>query len=235
VGGYGVDANFQASRTVARTEAVRAAYRSGRLTNGGGGLRDLPIIDYRAYADDRASGDIHLRFHSFAMRDRLIQANGDADNQVMLVEDFRYGYYSSDSPLLMHALDEMDKWIAAIQADRGRGSQHDKVVRNNPATLKEGCNTRDATPTFIAETQQRTSGQCAALYPAPPAPRSVAGAPVAGNVIKCTLKNVDTSDYAVAFTPAQVTRLNTVFPDGVCNYAVPGVEQQDPAGTWQSF
>jgi hypothetical protein len=235
VGGYGVDANFQASRTVARTEAVRAAYRSGRLTNGGGGLRDLPIIDYRAYADDRASGDIHLRFHSFAMRDRLIQANGDADNQVMLVEDFRYGYYSSDSPLLMHALDEMDKWIAAIQADRGRGSQHDKVVRNKPATLQEGCNTRDATPTFIAETQQRTSGQCAALYPAPPAPRSVAGAPVAGNVIKCTLKNVDTSDYAVAFTPAQVTRLNTVFPDGVCNYAVPGVEQQDPAGTWQSF
>jgi hypothetical protein len=73
------------------------------------------------------------------------------------------------------------------------------------------------------------------VYASLPAPRSVAGAPVAGNVIKCTLKNVDTSDYAVAFTPAQVTRLNTVFPDGVCNYAVPGVEQQDPAGTWQSF
>jgi hypothetical protein len=105
----------------------------------------------------------------------------------------------------------------------------------SPTDTATRTSTKTPTPTFIAETQQRTSGQCAALYPAPPAPRSVAGAPVAGNVIKCTLKNVDTSDYAVAFTPAQVTRLNTVFPDGVCNYAVPGVEQQDPAGTWQSF
>jgi hypothetical protein len=236
VGGYDVDARFQAGRTQADVTAVRTAYRTGRLTNGGGGLANIPIIDYRAYADDQAVGDIHLRYHSFSMRERLIKANGDADNQVMLHEDFRFGYYSSSSPLLLRALAEMDKWIAAIQADAAAGSQHQRVVRNKPSTLLEGCNTRTATPTFIAEKMQMTSGQCAALYPVPAAPRAVAGAPVAADVIKCTLKPVAQSDYAgITFTAAQQTRLNAIFPTGVCNYGVAGVEQQGLSGTWLSY
>jgi hypothetical protein len=169
------------------------------------------------------------------MRDRLEKANGDADNQVMLVEDFRYGYYSSESPLLMKALEEMDKWIAAIQADNASGSMHAKVVRNKPDTLQEGCNTRDAQPTFIAETQELDSGQCEALYPAPGAPRFVAGASIAADVIKCTLKPVAMSDYNVTFTPEQQARLQAIFPQGVCNWSVPGAEQQGLRGTWLSF
>lgn len=235
VGGYDVNANFQAARTEADTTAVRMAYQGGRLTNGGGGLRDIPIIDYRAYSDDNAVGDIHLRYHSFSMRERLAKANGDAGNQVMLVEDFRYGYYSSASPLLMHALAEMDKWLAAIRADSGGVTQREKVVRNKPATLREGCNTRDATPTFIAETQSRTGGQCATIYPVPGAPRNVAGASIAADVIKCTLKPVTASDYTVTFSAAQTARLNAIFPSGVCNWSVPGVEQQPLRGTWLSF
>lgn len=235
VGGYDVDGGFVPNRTQADLLAVRAAYRSGRLTNGGGGLGDVPIIDYRAYADGNPGGDIHLRFHSFSTRERLVKANGDAANQVMLVEDFRYGYYTSDSPLLLRALAEMDKWIAAIQADTEPGTAHQKVVRNKPATLQEGCNTRDATPTFIPETQSPTSGQCAALYPVPPAPRAISGGPLSNDVVKCQLKVPAPADYSVPFTPAQFSRLLTVFPSGVCNYAVPGVEQQGLAGTWQSF
>ncbi|MDB5915359.1 MAG: hypothetical protein JWP22_4034 [Ramlibacter sp.] len=236
LGGYDVDANFQAARTVADTAAVRQAYRTGRLTNAGGGLANIPIIDYRAYADDQAIGDIHLRYHSFSMRERLIKANGDADNQVMLHEDFRFGYYSSSSPLLLRALAEMDKWIAAIQADAASGNAHAKVVRNKPASLQEGCNTRDATPTFVAEKMTVASGQCAAIYPVPAAPRSVAGAPLAADVIKCTLKPVSMADYTgVTFTAAQTSRLNTIYPTGVCNYAVPGVEQQGLQGTWLAY
>lgn len=235
IGGYDVDARFQGPRTVADVEATRAAYQTGRLTSAGGGLRDVPIIDYRAYSDDNPIGDIHLRYHSFSMRERLVKANGDAGNQVMLVEDFRYGYYSSSSPLLLRSLAEMDKWIAAIQADTGSGTQHEKVVRNKPATLQEGCNTRDASPTFIAEPQHPTQGQCAQLYPVPPAPRAVAGAPLAADVVKCSLKPVTASDYAVTFTAEQSARLNAIFPTGVCNWSVPGVEQQGLRGTWLKF
>ena len=198
-------------------------------------MRDVPIIDYRAYADDNAGGDIHQRYHSFSMRERLTKANGDAANQVMLVEDFRFGYYSSASPLLMRALAEMDKWLAAIRTDTGNGSAHEKVVRNKPSTLQEGCNTRDASPTFIAEGQRMDSGRCAQIYPVPGAPRYEAGASIAADVIKCTLKPGALSDYTLSFTVAQQQRLNAIFPAGVCNWAVPGVEQQGLRGTWLSF
>ena len=235
VGGYDVDGNFMAARTVADTLATRAAYQTGRLTSGGGGLKDVPIIDYRAYADDQANGDIHLRYHSFSMRERLKKANGDADNQVMLQEDFRYGYYSSASPLLLDALKQMDLWLAAIAADTAGGTQHAKVVRNKPATLQEGCLTRDATPTKIVEKMERTSGQCAALYPAPGSPRFVAGASIAADVVKCQLKAPVAADYATAFSAAQQSRLATIFPDGVCDWSKAGVEQQGLRGTWLKF
>ena len=235
IGGYDADARFQAARTVADPIAIRQSYQTGRLTNAGGGLREIPIIDYRAYSDDNPVGDIHQRYHSFSMRERLMKANGSAANQVMLVEDFRYSYYSSASPLLMRALGEMDKWLAAIQADKSGGTKLEKVVRNKPATLQEGCNTRGATPTFIAETQRMDSGQCVSIYPVPGASRYEAGAPIAADVIKCALKPVTMTDYSPAFTAQQQQRVNSVFPTGVCNWAVPGVDQQGLRGTWLSL
>ena len=238
-GGYDQDGKFSASRTVGDAQAMRVSYQTGRLASGGGGLRDIPIIDYRAYSDDNAIGDIHLRYHSFSMRERLVKANGNADNQVMLVEDFRYGYYSSDSPLLMSALSEMDKWLAAVGADAKPGSQRDKVIRNKPSTLQEGCLTRDAVPTKISEKFQRSSGQCEVIYPAPASPRFVAGGPIAADVIKCQLKPVSKgdskADYTRAFTPEQQNRLESLFPQGVCDWSRPGVEQQGLRGNWLAF
>ena len=235
VGGYDVDGKFAPVRTVGDSYAMRQAYQTGRLTSGGGGLRDVPIIDHRAYSDDSAVGDIHLRYHSFGMRDRLTRANGNADNQVMLIEDFRYGYYSSDSPLLLGALREMDQWLANIEADRASGSQRDKVIRNKPATLQEGCLTRDANPTKIVEKMARTTGRCAALYPAPGSPRFVAGGPIASDSIKCHLKPASVTDYIRPFTPDQQARLTSIFAQGVCDWSRPGVEQQGLRGTWLSF
>jgi len=237
VGGYDVDAKFALGRTVGDTYAMRQAYQTGRLTSAGGGLKETPIIDHRAYSDDSAVGDIHLRYHSFAMRERLTKANGNADNQVMLIEDFRYGYYSSESPLLLGALKDMDQWLANIAADANSGSKRDKVIRNKPVTLQEGCMTRDAAPTKIVEKMERTSGQCAALYPAPGSPRHVAGGAIAADIIKCQLKPVAsaTADYTKAFTPEQQARLATIFPHGVCDWSKPGVEQQGLRGTWLSF
>jgi hypothetical protein len=60
----------------------------------------------------------------------------------------------------------------------------------------------------------------------------VAGASIADDVLKCQLKPIDPKEYAVAFTPAQMSELRRAFPDGVCDYAKPGVGQQRPAGTY---
>jgi hypothetical protein len=241
VAGFDVDANILPpvpgnNRTVADLVAARAAYRTGRLTNAGGGLASIPIIDYRAYNDDFPIGDIHVRYHSFSMRDRLTKANGRADNQVMVVEDNRFGLYDNASPLLQRMVLTMDRWITAIKADARAIPQIDKVVQNRPADLQEGCNTRDPTPSFIVQTQVRDlSTTCAQIYPTNSFPREVAGAGIAADIIKCQLKAPDPADYVPAFTPAQWTRLQAIYPAGVCDWSKPGVEQQPLEGTWLDF
>ena len=87
IGGLDIDGKVAPQRMTADPLARRAAYLTGRMLDGGGGLRDIPIIDHRGYADDRPAGDIHQRYHSFSTRERLIEANGDAGNQVMLAEE----------------------------------------------------------------------------------------------------------------------------------------------------
>lgn len=235
IGGFDRDATIVPQRTVADLVAARAAYRTGRLTNGGGGLASIPIIDFRDYNDALAGGDIHVRYHSFSMRERLDKANGRHDNQVMVVQDNRFGLYSNNSPLLREMILKMDRWVTAIKADKRKLPQIEKVVRNRPADLQEGCLTRDATPTFIAETQVREQERvtaCNQLYPTNSFPREVAGAGVAADIIKCHRKPLRHSDYAVAFTPQQWARLQAVFPSGVCDWSKRGYEQQDLEDTW---
>jgi hypothetical protein len=238
VGGFDQDANIlpPLQRSVADLQASRAAYQTGRLTNGGGGLASIPIIDFRDYNDALPGGDIHVRYHSFSMRERLRKANGRSDNQVMVVNDNRFGLYSNNNPLLRGAIVKMDRWITAVKADTRDIPQIDKVLQNKPADVQEGCYTRDASPTFIAQPQVRDpSTTCEQLYPSNSFPREVAGADIAADIIKCQMKPVTPLDYAEPFTPAQWARLQVIFPTGVCDWSLPGVEQQGLSGTWIRF
>lgn len=233
IGGVDIDAQFIPQRTVGDLEAIRRAYRSGRILSTGGGLSRLPIIDYRAYAD-YDKGDPHQRFHSFSFRERLVQANGNADNQVLLTESNRYGLFSTRSPVLAGALDQMDAWIGAIQADGSARPARQKAIAARPAGLVDACFTREGEK--IAERQvwgQETA--CNKLYPPHANPYIQAGAPVANNVLKCALKPVTAADYKTAFSPAELAELKAIFPTGVCDYSKPGVEQRPLQGTWLSF
>jgi hypothetical protein len=236
VGGFDADANTVPQRTRADLTAVRTAYRTGRLTNGGGGLADIPIIDYRAYHDDQVNGDIHVRYHSFSMQARLEKANGTAANRVSLLEDGRYGLLGTNSPLVRHAITQMDRWLTALSEDTSAAPRIDKIVRAKPAALREGCMTRTADPTFLAQRLDRDpSSTCERLYPSGSFPREVAGAGIAADVIKCRLAPPDRVSYGVPFTDAEWARLQEIFPTGVCDYRRPGVEQQGLAGTWLRF
>ena len=64
--------------------------------------------------------------------------------------------------------------------------------------------------------------------------RAVAGGPASNNVLKCQLRAIAFSDYKVTFSDAEKARLAAIFPNGVCDYGKPGVEQQAPKGTWLS-
>jgi Tannase-like family of unknown function (DUF6351) len=77
----------------------------------------------------------------------------------------------------------------------------------------------DAPTTFIAERQTLSSepdSECNALFPSWTFPRHIAGGPVAANIMKCSLKPIRESDYKVAFSPAEMARLRSIFPQGVC-------------------
>ena len=41
-------------------------------------------------------------------------------------------------------------------------------------------------------------------------------------------------DYSVQFTEAQWAQLQATFPDGVCDFSKPGVDQQDTI-PWQTY
>ena len=235
IGGMDRDANPTAERTRADRAATEAAYRTGRILSGSGGLAATPIIDHRSYTDDLVNGDIHMSVHGFATRARLQAANGHADNHVMLVEDNRHGF-SLASPGLRFALEQMDAWLTALASDDSDRPAEEKVVANKPAELTDACWTRDAEPRKVEQPiTPDNSGECGELYPTYSTPRMVAGAPLTEDVVACQLKPVDPADYEVEFTTDELRRLREIFPEGVCDYSKSGRWQQPLDGVWQSL
>lgn len=227
IGGLNRDLVRTSSRTVADTDALTRAYRSGRIVSGAGGLAQTAIIDRRDWTDNAVAGSFYTRIHSFSLRDRLIKANGHADNHVMLSAS------TTGSVTASLTIDQMDAWLVAAQADTTAGrTKAQKIAANRPATLKDACWIGG---TKTEETQQPTGGTCGTAYPAGTTPRMAAGGPRADDIVKCQLKAPARADYAVTFNPIQWSRLNLIFASGVCDWTQPGVGQQAPAGTWLSF
>jgi hypothetical protein len=58
---------------------------------------------------------------------------------------------------------------------------------------------------------------------------------VANDVLKCQLAPIDYARYRATFSPSQKERLARIFPDGVCDFAKPGVEQVPLRGAYQRY
>ncbi|MCB1693139.1 MAG: hypothetical protein KDI19_10265 [Pseudomonadales bacterium] len=233
IGGLDRDGRFVAQRIAHDPEATRAAYSSGRILDGGGGLNDMPIIDYRAWADARDRGDTHLRYHSFSTRARLVAANGDAGNHVMLTEDGLCdgcSLFSLDSPVLSGALDALDKWLTAIRSDR-QGSLAERVRRDKPQDVTDACWIDGQK---IVERQQMGAGRCDEVFHTFGFPRLEAGAPIANNIVACARRPLDETDVA-GMSPVEADEMRQVFPDGVCDWTRSGEAQVRPhqGGWWQ--
>jgi hypothetical protein len=223
IGGFDIDLNHIPSRTMAYPDAVRRAYLGGRILGAGNGMANIPVITRLSGGDQVANGDIHLRFWAHAIRARLIKANGNADNQVIV------GHLYPVNQLI----EQMDQWLTAIVADTAAITAAAKVVKNKPADVVDACWT--AAGEKIVETQTLAGpGQCNTLFPAGTSAALVAGAPIALDIIKCQLKPISAADYTAAITAAQLVRLFTVFPQGVCDWSKPGVEQTRST-PWASF
>jgi hypothetical protein len=227
VGGFDANGDLAPTRSAADPEGLRIAYRTGRIDQGAGGYRNVPVIDVRDYTDNEVN--VHQYVNTYELRARLRRTNGTSANQVM----WRARGGSATNPMHTAALETMGRWLDRITADHTNRAQAQKVIADKPADAVDACwmpgGVRIDDPAEIGDT-----GPCTAQYPPHSLPRLVAGQPLGDPVIKCTLRSVDPSDYGTP-TPTQVNRLNQIFPDGVCDYSKPGPEQQGVGPTWQEF
>jgi Tannase-like family of unknown function (DUF6351) len=220
-GGLTVDAQWQPQRTEADAITLRRAYRSGAI-NSANNLDRVAIIDYRG----PDHGAFHDAYRSWAMRARLEREHGQADNhviwmgQVPLIGDPRYS---------TEALLAMDRWLAAVEADRTDRPLPEKIVANRPQDIRDRCSQIPGVEQLGAVCEHE---HVQSRYGTP---ATVAGESVATDTNKCALKPLRRGDYyPVVFTPDQWARLQRTFPAGVCDWSRPGVEQQ---GTipWQTY
>ena len=227
IGGFDNDGTPVATRNVADPLALQRAYETDRLMNGGMGLGKLPIIDVRPYLDLLPNGNVHQKYHSFVLRDRLQRANGTFANEVLLVsssEDFN----ATDD----YAISQMDQWLTNLKKDTSKVPALQEIVNAKPTDLVDSCWTESGER--IKEPQTFAGGKCNELYPTHPSPRMMAGEPI-GNDIKCQLKLLNRNDYRAGFTDAEWARLQALFPNGVCDWSKPDVDKRAPKGTWLSF
>jgi hypothetical protein len=231
IGGNDIDGNFVPQRVSGDSAAIRAAYRSGLVNSGGGGLGNVPILHSRAYAD--MQGDIHDRERDFTIRERLNRANGRSDNQVIWIAARGENYQTKNVDLASLSLDAMNRWLDNMAADPAPLSA-DKVVRNKPAEAVDTCWDSDGNR-IVEPASFDGNGKCNVLYPVHSEPRLVAGAPLTNDVLKCELKPVSYADYKVSFTSTQKTRLAGIFPSGVCDYAKPGMDHEKLKGAYQRY
>jgi hypothetical protein len=231
IGGNDIDGNIAAQRSVGDPVAIRAAYESGLMNSGGGGLAKVPILHSRPYTD--AVGDIHDRHRDLTIRARLEKANGRSDNQVIWVGPPRDRNQTGGLDLAALSLDTMNRWLDKIAADPAPLSA-DKVVRNKPAEAVDAY--FDASgKKYVEKASFSNEGGFNKMYPVHGEPRLMAGAPLTNDVLKCRLKPIDYGDYKATFSDAQKARMSAIFPSGVCDFSKPGVEQSPLKGVFQRY
>jgi hypothetical protein len=212
IGGYDQDANYVAGRSVGDAGAMERAQKSGLQIGGNGGLASIPVFDVTGIYNDDAG--YHYQWFHFSLRERMAQANGNADNHVM----WRGNPVPAET-----AWSTFIDWVVAYKADTSASSQRAKVIARKPAAAVDGC--WSSLTQFIAEPQTLSSSPntaCNTLFPSWTFPRQVAGGPVAANIMKCSLKTINVADYTATFSGPELVRLNAVFPTGVCDWSKGG-------------
>ncbi|RYZ11426.1 MAG: hypothetical protein EOO24_06395 [Comamonadaceae bacterium] len=235
IGGVDKNSNLQAARSVADTEALSTAYRSGIVLSGRQ-LAKTAVIDMRGWDDSSlitqpgtaapSTIPIHYVWRSFSIRDRLDREFGDHGNQVL----WRFGRGGLTSPVLApQAFTTMDRWLTTLKADTGSDTIESKVRKSKPADAVDFC-------LLSSDVAQSTRVTDTAVCDADPflkpssSPRRVAGGPLSENVLKCQLRPIDAAQYGGRIDATQLGRLNAVFPGGVCDWTKPGVGQQPAVG-----
>jgi len=206
-----------APRTEADPGAIDAAFSSGLVNRGD---VQIPMIDWRNYLEREL--DMHNSHQSFATRQRLLDFDGDASNQVIWFTDVELGGPRFDQTPM--AFEVIDEWMRNIEANPGAG-----VAGNKPPRAVDSCFDSDGELMYAGGDawsgilDDDAPGPCTQDFPTYTTSRIVAGAPITGDVFKCDLQSVADAVGAgrygdVTFDAGQLAQLGAIFPTGVCDY-----------------
>jgi hypothetical protein len=221
IGGLTIDISPVPSRLVADQPALANAYRSGMI-NETNNYNQTAIIDCRG----PDPGLAHDAYRAFAIRARLDREHGTHANQLI---------WEGPAPIVgdidcnQTSLIAMDRWLAAVEKDTSNTPIAQKIVADKPGDLSDAC--------WDGAGTQISNQLCGSLIvPVYGTPRTVAGDAITTDVNKCQIKPLSQSDNygPIAFTAAQWTQMQTLFPNGVCDYSKPAVSQQSTIA-WQTY
>jgi hypothetical protein len=160
-------------------------------------------------------------------RNRILRSAGQAENHIHWWENVSAGGGIPTVASSVKAFNVMDRWLAAIEADKSGAPHEVKVARNRPPEAHDMC-------TIDGQDYVWTPGSiCDAKFTYTGLIRMTAGGPNT-NDVQGQLKPLNRADYNVTFTDAQWARLQNAFPQGVCDYSE-GVGQQPPTAPWLDF
>jgi Tannase-like family of unknown function (DUF6351) len=212
-----------APRTGGDLNAIRAAYDNGLVFRG---RISIPVIDWRHYLEDALN--MHNSRQSFASRQRIIEANGNADNQVIWFTDARPNGPQTDQ--IGQAFQVMDQWLANIREHPERS-----VAGNRPALATDRCFATDGTQIAAGPEvwngilDDRPAGACTLRFPIHSTSRIIAGGPFDETMFQCQLEPVAEAIALGRYgswhpDTAQRARLEQIFPTGVCDYRKPAAD-----------
>jgi hypothetical protein len=193
--------NQQPARRAGSIAAMNAAYREGLYFDGD---IDIPIIDWRPYLEEVL--DMHNSHQSFASRQRMLDHDGRASNQVVWFSE-----RGGDKTL--EAFRVMDEWLL----DERPPEATDRCFTVAGDEIARGPRVWDGI------LDGRPDGACATAFPIHSTSRIVAGGPIRGGVYKCALQSIGKAiarGLYGSWTPsaAERARLEAIFPTGVCDY-----------------
>ena len=227
IGGADIDLNPTAARSDATEPALTNVYRSGAI-NETNNLVNVPIIDLRG----PDPGAFHDAYRSWTIRARLEAAEGHFPRNDVI--------WFGETPLIgdptytVQGLEAMDRWLSAVDADHRPISLEQKVAEDRPADVTDRCSNIPG----ISQVSKPGVGpvcELPALQTRFATPAMVAGESVATDVQRCQLKPLRASDYyPITFTPGQWAALEHTFPDGVCDFSKPGIDQR-PTIPWLTY
>jgi hypothetical protein len=191
-----------APRRAGSIPAMNAAYEKGLYFDGD---IDIPIIDWRPYLEEVL--DMHNSHQSFASRQRMLDHDGRASNQVIWFSE-----RGGDKTL--EAFEVMDEWILG---GRRPADGTDRCFTAAGEEIARGPRVWDGI------LDSRSDGACTTAFPIHSTSRIVAGGPLRGGVYKCALQPVWKAIARGLYgswkpTAAERARLEQIFPTGVCDY-----------------